>query len=206
MATFCRCTERPCWEHTYVNHQPPQYPPICLQPWYYSLSAWQAFAAIIVWPLIIILGLTNKTIWAVKVEESDQPWLTSKRRYSFCSWESRLRMTPAAARVRTPIWTLVRRAGRDHKSWNWTWLRPSKENSGATCQSKTNTCWLTSALVWEIHKAITVRSTVKVDFVRQSYYLQERRWGRENTEFPSRSAPFVNLKIARSTENLKYFL
>lgn len=62
--------------------------------------------------------------------------LTSSRRYSFCSCVSRLRMTPAVARVRTPTWTLMCLAGSDHSSWKWTWLRPSKENSGATCQSR----------------------------------------------------------------------
>jgi len=116
--------------------RPPRYPRICLQPWYYSLSAWQVFAAIIVWALILILRPTEKTIRPVKVERSDQLWLTSKRRYSFCFWDSRPRMTPTVACVRTPTWTLISRAGNDHKSWNCMWLRPSKENSGAACHRK----------------------------------------------------------------------
>lgn len=94
-----------------------------------------AFTAIIVW------GANHHFLGPQQVNQrggSAQLWLTSKRRYSFCSWESRLRMTPAAARVRSPTWTLVWRAGSDHKSWNWMWLRPSKENSGAACQSKKN--------------------------------------------------------------------
>lgn len=120
------------------------------------------------------LRLTNKTIAAVKVEAGDQPWLTSKRRYSLCSWDSKLRMTPVKARVRTPTWTLVRLAGRDHKSCSWTWLRPSKENSGVTCQSKKKAqkaCSINSAVTWEIHEGITVRvcGCAKALYVRQGY-------------------------------------
>lgn len=74
--------------------------------------------------------------------------LTSRRRYSFCSWDNRLMRTPEVARVRTPTCSLVCRAGNDQESWNWMWLRPSKENSGAACQSKTHkACLINSAVV-----------------------------------------------------------
>ena len=104
-------------------------------------------------PILLTLSLTSLCsnhswapiiiFWDLQTRQSElsELWgmtrLTSKRRYSFCSWESRLTMTPEAARVRKPTRILVCRAGNDHKSWNWMWLRPSKENSGAACQSET---------------------------------------------------------------------
>lgn len=52
------------------------------------------------------------------------------------------------------------------------WLRPSKENSGATCQSKTKkSCSINSAVVREIHEDITARTccSAKALYVRQGY-------------------------------------
>lgn len=54
VAAFCRLAERPWREHTYANHRPPLYPPICLQPWYYSLSACQHSQQSLSGALIII--------------------------------------------------------------------------------------------------------------------------------------------------------
>lgn len=135
-----------------------------------------------------------------------QPWLTSRRRYSFCSWESRLRMTPAAARVRTPTQTLVCRAGSDHMSWNWMWLRPSKENSAATCQSKTQkACLINSAVVWEIHEDIAARTYCSAKGLYVSWgYHRAAATGPSGTQNFSRcpiwDVHFVRLKTLNFTE------
>lgn len=125
------------------------------------------------WALVYTFRLANETSRAIRVERNDLwPWLTSKRRYSVCSWDSRLRMTPVTARVRTPTWILVCRAGSDHKSWNWTWLRPSKENSGAACQSKEQTvCSINSAVIGETHKDFRARTCCSVNalYVSEGY-------------------------------------